>query len=301
MAISTKPLRDAIEDETFLLEVLSDTTNQPIELVRERWQKEQEDLGCQVRTALQAQQVVPHIWDERLARFYAETDAFLFETLVWNRHPAKADMRQWIIEYLARGPLPLRTLTYGDGLGIDSLALTLAGHDVEYFEVSQQCVRFAQALGAKVGVQPNFIDSADKIPLQSYDLVVCLDVLEHVPDPPATVALLASYLRPGGRLITHAPFWYLHPAVVTHLAANQKYSGSIRRLYGSHQLELIEGRFFWAPLVFEKRAAQSKYPSMSTRTRLNLAVSGLLLSFARVWAQPIVAAVRYVARLNKNG
>src|SRR5690606_24245440 len=39
------------------------------------------------------------------------------------------------------------------------------------------------------------------LPLQSFDLVVSLEVLSHVADQPAFVAKLASLLRPGGVLI----------------------------------------------------------------------------------------------------
>jgi 2-polyprenyl-6-hydroxyphenyl methylase/3-demethylubiquinone-9 3-methyltransferase len=35
----------------------------------------------------------------------------------------------------------------------------------------------------------------------SYDLVTCLEMLEHVPDPPAVVAALARLVRPGGDVV----------------------------------------------------------------------------------------------------
>jgi SAM-dependent methyltransferase len=35
----------------------------------------------------------------------------------------------------------------------------------------------------------------------SFDLVVCLGVVQHTPDPEATIAALASYVRPGGLLV----------------------------------------------------------------------------------------------------
>ncbi|HVE68528.1 MAG TPA: class I SAM-dependent methyltransferase [Solirubrobacteraceae bacterium] len=39
----------------------------------------------------------------------------------------------------------------------------------------------------------------------SFDLVVCVDVLEHLPDTHAALAWLTAHTRPGGSLILHVP------------------------------------------------------------------------------------------------
>jgi len=56
--------------------------------------------------------------------------------------------------------------------------------------------------------------SIDAIPVAdgSFDLVLCLQVLEHVPDPAAAVAELRRAVRPGGRVLlsTHGVYPF-HP------------------------------------------------------------------------------------------
>ena len=42
----------------------------------------------------------------------------------------------------------------------------------------------------------------------TYDLVLCTQVLEHVPDPSAVVLELARVLKPGGELWLSAPLYY---------------------------------------------------------------------------------------------
>ena len=44
-----------------------------------------------------------------------------------------------------------------------------------------------------------------EIPAGSLDLVLCLDVLEHMPDPWTMVRRLSRLIRPGGRLILSVP------------------------------------------------------------------------------------------------
>jgi 2-polyprenyl-3-methyl-5-hydroxy-6-metoxy-1,4-benzoquinol methylase len=50
------------------------------------------------------------------------------------------------------------------------------------------------------------------------DVLVCADVLEHVPDPGSLLArLLATYLRPGGTLIVSLPnvaHWYVRASLL---------------------------------------------------------------------------------------
>ena len=63
------------------------------------------------------------------------------------------------------------------------------------------------------------VGSIEAIPVEdaSFDVVLCLQVLEHVPDPRAAVAELRRVVKPGGRVLlsTHgvAP---LHPNPVDH-------------------------------------------------------------------------------------
>lgn len=75
---------------------------------------------------------------------------------------------------------------------------------------------FPGAVGLDVPANPlaDLHGSIDAIPVEdaSFDLVLCLQVLEHVPDPQAAIRELRRVVRPGGRVLlsTHGVYPF-HP------------------------------------------------------------------------------------------
>jgi SAM-dependent methyltransferase len=235
------------------------------------------------------------IWNESLIEFYNTTDAFLYESIVWNRAAEKRRMRRWIADWIAAHcPAPARVLVYGDGLGFDSLYLSGRSHRVDYFDVSRYGVEFARRAFARHENAPTILPCREEALQERYDVVVCLDVLEHVPEPSATVGLLVSTLRAEGHLIVHAPFWYLGRRVPTHLRSNRRYSGDLRTLYRPLGLDLVDGCFFWNPIVLRKSSEDAGKLRRPRGVGLRLGLGGCLLSVARVWAVPHILAFEWL-------
>jgi SAM-dependent methyltransferase len=70
-------------------------------------------------------------------------------------------------------------------------------------------------------------------PDASFDVVLCTEVLEHVPDPVAAVRELARLVKPGGKIILTAPFCSL-----THFAPFHYASGLSKYWFERHLTEL---------------------------------------------------------------
>ena len=286
-----------LEDDQLLINTISQLTNTSVNEVRQRLIAEHRSLGENVRRALTDWNLPLYRWSDRLVDFYEQTDAFLYETTVWNRCDMKCQIRRWLAEFLQKEhPGGARVLCYGDGLGYDSLYLALAGHDVTYFEVSELCRQFASNIIARSAAIVQGLSSRAAPKPASFDAVVCLDVLEHVPDPPKVVGQLANLIRCGGTLLVHAPFFFLSPIVGTHLKANLRYSGDWRRLYAPYDLHPVDGGLFWNPLVLRKKVLSSNV-GMPWRIR----VGGWILSLARIWPLPhVLVCERLLARTDRR-
>jgi 2-polyprenyl-6-hydroxyphenyl methylase / 3-demethylubiquinone-9 3-methyltransferase len=98
-----------------------------------------------------------------------------------------------------------QALDVGCGGGILSEAMARAGAQVLGIDLSQQVLDVAElhALEGKVGVEYRAVaaeDLAQERPA-AFDVVTCMEMLEHVPDPAASVAALAGLAKPGGTVI----------------------------------------------------------------------------------------------------
>lgn len=70
-------------------------------------------------------------------------------------------------------------------------------------------------------------------PSESFDVVLCTEVLEHLPDPLAAIKELARLLRPGGQLLLTAPF-----CSFTHFSPYFYSTGFSRSWYTQHLSDL---------------------------------------------------------------
>ena len=281
-----------------VLEWVSSITGSEKEQVLKRLQAEHKQPGYNVRQAFAEAKLERYCWSEELGQFYDRTDSFLYELLIWNQNKLKRQVRRWIKGYRCqRYDHTLKILVTGDGLGVDSLYLARMGHEVSYFEVGAYSRAFAEKLFQHAEVDVTMLTDPSQIEPEAFDMVLCLDVLEHVPDPEKLISQLSGYLRDGGSFITHAPFYMIHESCPTHLKANRKYCGRLN-LYQKHNLRLMDGRWSWSPLVFEKVSPGHKAPAKNKLWLLWLRFSGLYILMGGLSVVPFLWIPRM--RLRKS-
>lgn len=141
------------------------------------------------------------------------------------------------------------------------------------------------------------LESLDEVAAESLDVIVCLDVLEHVPQPQELVKTFAKWLKPDGVMFVHAPFWAIHWTRPTHLKQNQYLTGDLRSMYKAQGLIARDSSLFWDPIMLQKSQAPQlpTLPYATLRLRLGqlLLKTGRFHPFVHMWvARQIARAPR---------
>lgn len=106
------------------------------------------------------------------------------------------------ISQQAGGLAGKRVVDVGCGGGILSEGLARAGAEVLGIDLAKKSLKVAQLHALESGVQVAYRcvaveDLAEELPGQ-FDVVTCMEMLEHVPDPQSVVRACATLVKPGG-------------------------------------------------------------------------------------------------------
>jgi len=98
-----------------------------------------------------------------------------------------------------------RVVDVGCGGGILTETLAKAGAQVVGIDQSELTLEVARQHAAQGGLAIDYrIQTVEELVAQeagSYDVVTCLEMLEHVPNPAAVIDACARLLKPGGHAI----------------------------------------------------------------------------------------------------
>jgi len=145
-------------------------------------------------------------WHDKAKVYYERHEEYLFDLLYGSR--SKARRRQIYEEWghwpkmAAEGP---DVMEFGGGLGFTCSLLRDEGRTVTYCDVDGPASRFARWYFDRVGQNDIeiLLTPSEQVVLpedRQWDLIFSDSVIEHVPDPAATVDRLARATKPGGLL-----------------------------------------------------------------------------------------------------
>ena len=97
-----------------------------------------------------------------------------------------------------------RAVDIGCGGGILAESLAQSGANTTGIDLSEKALRVAQLHALEVGANLTYrAISAEELAKEQagqYDVVTCMEMLEHVPDPASVVQACADLCKPGGTL-----------------------------------------------------------------------------------------------------
>ena len=109
------------------------------------------------------------------------------------------------IERLAGGLAGRRAIDVGCGGGILAESMAIAGAKVTGIDLAEKSLKVAMLHRLESGVEVDYrLVSAEDAAAEepgAYDVVTCMEMLEHVPDPESTVRACAALAKPGGLVV----------------------------------------------------------------------------------------------------
>lgn len=97
-----------------------------------------------------------------------------------------------------------KIIDIGCGGGILSESLAAQGADVTGIDMNKSLIEVAQLHQLESGIKVEYLHTtAEEIAAARpayYDIVTCMELLEHVPDPAAIITACAKLVKPGGHV-----------------------------------------------------------------------------------------------------
>jgi SAM-dependent methyltransferase len=143
----------------------------------------------------------------------------------------------WLEALLRHRPPPARTLELGCANGAFVALLTAAGYQATGLDLSPAVTAFArETFGVPILTGPL---EAHELSPGCLDVVILMDVLEHVPDPLGTLRKVAGLLSPDGLVLIQTP---RHEAARAHQALVTAQDPFLQQLKPAEHLFLFSPR-----------------------------------------------------------
>jgi 2-polyprenyl-3-methyl-5-hydroxy-6-metoxy-1,4-benzoquinol methylase len=144
-------------------------------------------------------------------------------------------------------------LDFGSGVGSGALLFAQAGIEMTLADISTTLLKFAHWRFAHRRFSAHFLNlHHDILPAASFDMILAMDVFEHLTDPVGTTEHLWQALRPGGLLFARIQVENAgtHPQHIV-----QDFSPTFARMYELGFVQIWQDTWLWGHQLFEKRKA----------------------------------------------
>lgn len=106
-----------------------------------------------------------------------------------------------IIRHFGEFKSDLTIIDIGCGGGLISVPLAKLGAQITGLDASAKNIETAKFHAQKLGLEINYLCSSAEEHKKQYDVVLCLEIIEHVLNPEVFIAAISKLLKPGGMII----------------------------------------------------------------------------------------------------
>ena len=142
-------------------------------------------------------------------------------------------------------------LDFGSGVGSGALLFVRAGLEMTLADISTSLLDFAHWRFARRGLPARFLDlNQVPLPKAEFDMILAMDVFEHLVDPVETVERLWQALKPGGLLFAriHAEEDMDRPQHIV-----RDFSPTFARMHELGLVQTWQDTWLWGHQLFQKR------------------------------------------------
>lgn len=182
--------------ESIVLEIGSYCGNEDLLGIRE------ECRGALAGVKREWQSRVGDVNPQSVERFYNQSEAMLFELIWWHSLTEDLSPLAYVVAlHFAEEHSCRDCLDFGSGVGSGGLLFARHALTVTLADISSPALAFSRWRFHKRGLEATHLDlKQTSLPHAAYDLVVAMDVFEHLVEPVRAVETLWRALRPGGFL-----------------------------------------------------------------------------------------------------
>jgi 2-polyprenyl-3-methyl-5-hydroxy-6-metoxy-1,4-benzoquinol methylase len=182
--------------------------------------------------------------------FY-ETKTHIYDLMNWHTLRDDSGPLAYVVALqIARAHGVRSCLDFGSGVGSGALLFCRADIDTTLADISTTLLDFARWRFDRRRLPARFVDLKDTpLPESSFDMILAMDVFEHLVDPLEVVQQLWRAMKPGGLLFAriHAAIDPSHPQHIV-----EDFGPTFTRMEELGLVERWRDQALWGHLLFQK-------------------------------------------------